>query len=161
MYIPGSSAIWMIQKQIEMSSSLWLSGNIKIYPYLLNFHQIILLRDRRSINPSPSPSNKHWSHNAQVCELFNQWSQWSTGTRVKMTLRLKNLSHFFFINFAYNMTKGSSKVWLIISQICHFIRKKLLPDWSEQLWKKHMPLFHVTQNTFVERVTTPFTAGLI
>lgn len=49
-------AIWMIQKQIEMSSSLQLSGNIKIYQFLLNFHQIGSFRDR-SVHLCSFPPN--------------------------------------------------------------------------------------------------------
>lgn len=49
-------AIGMIQTQIEMSSSLQLSGNIKTYRFLLNFHQIGSFGDR-SVHLCSSPPN--------------------------------------------------------------------------------------------------------
>lgn len=100
----------MIQKQIKMSSSPWLTGNIKIYQFLLNFHQIVLFRDKRSINPCSSAPEKHWSQDTQWCELlFNQQSQWCPGTQEKMRPRHKALSHALFINSTHYVRKASSE----------------------------------------------------
>lgn len=62
----------MIQKQIEMSSSVWLPGDIEIYQFLLNFHHTILFRDKRSINPCSSPPEKHQSQELYVSSLINR-----------------------------------------------------------------------------------------
>lgn len=83
----------MIQKQIEMSSSLWLPDDIEIYQFLLNFYHLVLFRDKRSINPCSSPPEKHWAHETLLCELFNQRSQRSTGTWGKMGPRHRNRGH--------------------------------------------------------------------
>lgn len=132
MYIPGFSPIWMIQKQIEMSSSLWLPGDIEIYQLLLNFHQIVLFRDKRSINSCSSHPEKHWSHETLLCELFNQRSQRSTGTWGKMRPRHRNWGLAFLLTLHIIWGREVQKIWLIITQICHFIRKKkLLPHFSE------------------------------
>ena len=145
MYIPGFSPVWMIQKQIEMSSSLWLPGEIETYQFLLNFYHLILFRDKRSVNPCSSPPEKHWSHETLLCELFNQWSQWSTGTWGKMGPRHRNRGHASLLTPHIIWGREVQKIWLIITQVCLFIRKKkLLPGLSEQLWKKYMTLFYVT-----------------
>ena len=80
----------MSQKQIEMSCSLWLPGDIEIYQLLLNFHQIVLFRDKRSINSYSRPLEKHGSHETLLHELFNQRSERSTGTRGSMRPRRGN-----------------------------------------------------------------------
>lgn len=137
MYIPGFSPVWMIQKQIEMSSSLWLPGDIEIYQLLLNFHQIVLFKDKRSINSCSSPPEKHWSHKILLRELFNQQSQWSSGTWKKMRPRHRNRGLAFLLTLHIIWGKKVQEIWLIITQVCHFIRKKkLFPNLSEQLWRK-------------------------
>lgn len=144
MYIPGFSPIWMIQKQIEMSSSVWLPGDIEIYQFLLNFHHKVLFRDKRSINSRSSPE-KHQSQEILLCELFNQRSQQSTGTWGKMRPGHRNGGHASLLTVHITWGREVQKIWWIITQVCHFIRKKkLLLDLSEQLWKKYTTLFYAT-----------------
>ena len=146
-YIPGFSPVWMIQKQIEMSSSLWLPGDIEIYLCLLNFHHLVLFRDKRSINPCSSAPEKHRSHEILLCELFNQGSQRSTGTWGKRRPRRRNRGHASLLTPHIIWGREVQKIWLIITQVCLSIRKKkLLPDVSEQLWgKKNICLYFMRQ----------------
>lgn len=123
-YTPGFSPIWMIQKQIEMSCSLRLPGDIEIYRLLLNFHQIVLFRDKGSINSYSPPLEKHGSHGILLCELFNQRSRRSARTWGNIRPRHGDQGLAFLLTLHIIWGREVQKIWLIIAQVCFFIRKK-------------------------------------
>lgn len=126
MYTPGFSPIWVIQKQIEMSSSLWLPGDIEIYQLLLNFHHTALFRDKRSINSCSPSSEKHGSHETLLRELFNQRSPGTWGKR-----RPRGDQALPFINSAYSMRKGRLEDLIDNHSSMPFRKKEEVTSWFE------------------------------
>lgn len=142
--MPGFSPIWVIQKQIEMSSSRWLPGDIEIYQLLLNFHHIALFRDKRSINSCSPSSEKHGSHETLLHELFNQRSPRSTGTWGKMQPRMETRA-LPFINSAYYMRKGRSEGLMDNHSSMPFYKKEEVTsrfEWTAL--EKNLTFFYAT-----------------